>query len=59
MVELADSEAEETAYTRVSTEPSLAGDDIVLVDLLLHMLEMGASDLHITAGARPGHPRQR
>ena len=46
-------EAEEAAYTRVSTEPSLAGDEIVLVDLLLHMLERGASDLHITAGARP------
>ncbi len=53
MVELAETEAEETAYTRVSTEPSLAGDDIVLVDLLLTMLERGASDLHITAGARP------
>ncbi len=53
MVELADTEADETAYTRVSTEPSLAGDEIVLVELLLHMLEQGASDLHITAGARP------
>jgi len=53
MVELAETEAEETAYARVSTEPSLAGDEIVLVELLLHMLEMGASDLHITAGARP------
>ncbi len=53
VVELADTEAEETAYSRVSTEPSLAGDEIVLVELLLHMLEQGASDLHITAGARP------
>ncbi len=53
MVELADSEAEEAAYSRVTTEPTLGGEDIVLVDLLLHMLEMGASDLHITAGARP------
>jgi twitching motility protein PilT len=53
MVELAETEASEEAYTRVSTEPSLAGDEIVLVDLLLTMLERGASDLHITAGARP------
>ena len=53
MVELADSEAEEAAYSRVTTEPTLGGEDIVLVDLLLHMLQMGASDLHITAGARP------
>ncbi len=52
-MELADTEVDESAYTRVSTEPSLAGDEIVLVELLLHMLEMGASDLHITAGARP------
>ncbi len=53
MVELADTEAVESAYARVSTEPSLAGDEIVLVDLLLTMLDRGASDLHITAGARP------
>ncbi len=53
MVELADTEANEEAYSRVTTEPSLAGDEIVLVDLLLTMLERGASDLHITAGARP------
>jgi twitching motility protein PilT len=52
-VALADSEADEAAYNRVSTEPVLGGEDIVLVDLLLTMLERGASDLHITAGARP------
>jgi len=52
-MELADSEAGEDAYSRVSTEPSLGGDDIILVDLLLVMLERGASDLHLTAGARP------
>jgi twitching motility protein PilT len=52
-VELADSEAGEGAYSRVTTEPTLGGEDIVLVDLLLTMLERGASDLHITAGARP------
>jgi len=50
---LVDSEAEESAYSRVSTEPTLGGEDIVLVDLLLTMLERGASDLHLTAGARP------
>jgi twitching motility protein PilT len=53
MVELADEEVGADAYSRVSTEPALGGDDIVLVDLLLTMLERGASDLHITAGARP------
>ena len=52
-MELADSEAGEDAYSRVSTEPSLGGEDIILVDLLLIMLERGASDLHLTAGARP------
>ena len=50
---LAESEAQESAYNRVSTEPVLGGEDIVLVDLLLTMLERGASDLHLTAGARP------
>jgi twitching motility protein PilT len=53
MVGLADAESEEGAYSRVTTEPALGGEEIVLVDLLLHMLEKGASDLHITAGARP------
>ncbi|MFL6288417.1 MAG: type IV pilus twitching motility protein PilT, partial [Actinomycetes bacterium] len=53
MVELADAEAEDGAYSRITTEPALGGEEIVLVDLLLHMLEKGASDLHITAGARP------
>ncbi len=52
-MELADSEAGDDAYSRVSTEPSLGGEDIILVDLLLTMLERGASDLHLTAGARP------
>jgi twitching motility protein PilT len=52
-LELAETEAVESAYSRVSTEPTLGGDDIVLVDLLLMMLERGSSDLHLTAGARP------
>jgi twitching motility protein PilT len=52
-VELADSEAAEDAYLRSSTDQSFGGEDVVLVDLLLHMLDQGASDLHLTAGARP------
>jgi len=52
-MELLDSEAGEDAYNRVSTEPTLGGEDIVLVELLMTMLERGASDLHLTAGARP------
>jgi twitching motility protein PilT len=51
-VGLADSEAEEHAYHRQSTEVS-AHDDIVLVDLLLEVLDRKASDLHLSAGARP------
>ena len=58
-MELADSEAGEDAYSRVSTEPTLGGEDIILVDLLLTMLERGASDLHLTAGARPAFASQR
>jgi twitching motility protein PilT len=52
-LELADAAADEPSYTRLTTEPTLGGEDIVLVELLLMMLERGASDLHITAGARP------
>jgi len=51
-VGLADSEAEESAYHRHSTEAT-ASDDIVLVDLLLEVLNRKASDLHLSAGARP------
>ena len=51
-VGLAASEAEESSYHRMSTEAS-ASDDVVLVDLLLEVLERRASDLHLSAGARP------
>ena len=52
-VGLMDSEADEDAYQRASTEPALGGEEIVLADLLIQVLESGASDLHLTAGARP------
>ena len=52
-VGLMDTEAEESGYHRTSTEVSLGGEEIVLADLLIHVLESGASDLHLTAGARP------
>jgi twitching motility protein PilT len=50
---LADSEAEESAYTRGSTEAEGDENDIQLNDLLMHVLDTGASDLHLTSGARP------
>jgi twitching motility protein PilT len=50
---LAESEAAESAYTRGSTEAEGDENDISLNDLLMHVLDTGASDLHITSGARP------
>ncbi len=50
---LAESEAEESAYTRGSTEAEGDENDINLNDLLMHVLDTGASDLHLTSGARP------
>ena len=50
---VAESEADESAYSRSSTEAKLDEDDIVLNDLLMVLLERGASDLHLTSGARP------
>jgi twitching motility protein PilT len=51
---LAESDAAESAYLRPSTEMSAgAHDELSLHDLLDHMLEHGASDLHLTSGARP------
>jgi twitching motility protein PilT len=50
---LAESEAEESAYTRGSTEAEGDENDISLNDLLMHVLDTGASDLHLTSGARP------
>ncbi len=52
-VALGDVAADDKAYERTSTEVGSEKDDIVLNDLLLLMLERGASDLHITSGARP------
>jgi twitching motility protein PilT len=50
---VAESEAEESAYVRPSTEAALEGEEISLNDLLIHVLDTGASDLHLTSGARP------
>jgi twitching motility protein PilT len=52
VVKIAESEATEEAYQRTSTEAEDA-DDISLSDLLITVLERGASDLHLTSGARP------
>ncbi|MEO7980817.1 MAG: ATPase, T2SS/T4P/T4SS family, partial [Sporichthyaceae bacterium] len=50
---IAESEAEESAYARPSTEPGIEGEEVNLNDLLVHVLDSGASDLHLTSGARP------
>jgi twitching motility protein PilT len=50
---VAESEADESAYLRGSTETGLEEEDINLNDLLMHVLDTGASDLHLTSGARP------
>jgi len=50
---IAESEADESAYTRGSTEAEGDENDISLNDLLMHVLDTGASDLHLTSGARP------
>jgi twitching motility protein PilT len=52
-VGIAESEAPEEAYRRQSTETGVDETDISLNDLLLTVLERGASDLHLTSGARP------
>ena len=39
--------------TRQSTEQTVREDDFSLVDALLAMLDRGASDLHLTSGAKP------
>ncbi len=38
---------------RKPPEPDAAEDSVSVTDLLIHVLESGASDLHITAGAPP------
>jgi twitching motility protein PilT len=50
---LAEVEATEMAYLRASTESAVEEGDIILNDLLLLVLDTGASDLHLTSGARP------
>ncbi len=50
---VAESEAQESSYVRPSTEASNDEDGISLNDLLMHVLDTGASDLHLTSGARP------
>ena len=50
---VAESEAEESAYQRGNTEASVEEEDISLNDLLMQVLDTGASDLHLTSGARP------
>jgi len=48
-----ESAAVESAYARGSTEAAGAGDSALLTRLLEAVVERGASDLHLAAGARP------
>ena len=50
---VAESEADETAYSRGSTEAQVDDGDVSLNELLIYVLDSGASDLHLTTGARP------
>jgi twitching motility protein PilT len=52
-VQIAESEADDGAYARTTTESGVDENDISLNDLLMHVLDTGASDLHLTSGARP------
>jgi twitching motility protein PilT len=52
-VQIAESEADDSAYARSTTESGVDENDISLNDLLMHVLDTGASDLHLTSGARP------
>jgi twitching motility protein PilT len=52
VVGIAESEATEEAYQRTKTEVD-DENDINLNDLLVEVLNSGASDLHLTTGARP------
>ena len=51
-VAVAAPEADASSYKRATTEAGAAGD-LNINDLLVHVLESGASDLHLTAHARP------
>ncbi len=48
---LAEPAAPAGAYARATTEPVTKPDEITLNELLQGMLELGASDLHLTAGS--------
>ena len=48
---LAEPAAPAGAYARATTEPVTRPDEITLNELLQGMLELGASDLHLTAGS--------
>ncbi len=41
------------SYERASTEQKIEEDDVDLASILTRMIEMGASDLHLTASAPP------
>src|SRR5204863_5818009 len=47
------SEAPEAAYRRAAIEEDTGTDGVQLHDMLVTVLERNASDLHLTAGARP------
>jgi twitching motility protein PilT len=53
VVGVAESEAGESAYARLTTEERVQSDDVILDELLALVLEKNASDLHLTTGARP------
>lgn len=48
-----ESEADEEAYSRASTEAQQTEDDLNLNEILEHVVQVKASDLHITSGTRP------
>ncbi len=52
-VAVAEVPVEPAVLGRPGADRDVAEDDISLADALSAMLEMGASDLHLTAGARP------
>ena len=52
-VGLSEAEVGEAGWGRASTEDAGHENDIVLQDLLMEMVDRGASDLHLTSGSRP------
>ena len=53
VTEPAPPERTEAAYVRSALEEDSREEGIFLNDLLIHVLDSGGSDLHLTAGARP------